>query len=245
MRLTILGAGIAGACAYRAAIDLGHEPTIYTNPHRPAAASIALATLHSPGWERAADQYQAWGVPVKRGAWTTGYRRANPEPTWETKWVAVDPAAALHVPATLSEPDGIVHIDCTAQQSWGTVTWGATWIHPDPTALLTGPHLRVHHYAPYKDITAVAWDSGVRLGSTVANTPDAAATAAAPMFDLAHDLGWIDTRDPGWELHINYRVRNPHHVRRTRHGVLFGGFHRDGYTLAALHAHDAVRQATQ
>ncbi|NBQ37925.1 MAG: hypothetical protein EBU42_10455, partial [Synechococcus sp.] len=91
MIIHIKGAGIAGCALYRAAQDLGHKPVLHDLLDRQSSSDIALAVLHSEGWEKAADQYEKWGVPVLRGARVTGYRRQDPTPTIEQRWVAVDP----------------------------------------------------------------------------------------------------------------------------------------------------------
>ena len=231
MTIHIKGAGIAGACLYRAACDLGVEAIVHTD-NRPNSSQIALATLHTEGWQAAADQYEAWGVPTERGAWASGYRRANPNPTWDTHWVAVDPVASLNIPTT-TDPAPPGAIDCTANPGWGNVTWGATWINTDPTAMLPG--LRIHHYAPYKTITGITWATDARFGSTIARTMEAAQEQATDHYDLATNLGWINPHDPGWTLHLATRVQSP-----PTHGR-YGGFHRDGYTLAALHAHETIK----
>lgn len=245
--LTILGAGIAGACAWRAASDLGHTATVVGNGQTPAAAA-GLATLHGPRARDAATLYEAWGVRVTRGALVTGYRRQDPTPTVDGAWWAVDPDSALNVPevrpVTAADlPYGPLLV-CTADPAWGTITWGATWHHPDPGALAsTG--LRVHHYAPYKHLTAVAWPSGARLGSTSAATEEGARDAAPDLLALAGRLGWADPADPAWTLLVGVRVKTPEPLAWRQGNLTFGGFHRDGYTLAATLAHEAVVTALQ
>lgn len=237
--LTILGAGIAGSCAYRACLDLGIRGTVVTD-NASSASQIALATLHSPNATEAARLYDAWGVPVKHGAWITGYRRRSPKPTWNPAWIAVDPVEALDVPTTTINPGGVT-LECTAQPTWGLITWGGTWIHPDSDALYDANTLRIHHYGPYRHITAISWPHGARLGSSVGRTEEAATLNAQQQLQVAHDIGLLDANDPAWTLRLGRRIQAKQILEPGR----FGGFHRDGYTLAALHAHQAVKDALQ
>lgn len=231
MIIHIKGAGIAGCSLYRAAQDLGHTPVLHDILNRQPASSIALAVLHTEGWEQAAETYEAWKVPVLRGARVTGYRRKDPTPTIERRWVAVDPVESLNLPYTTSEapPEAI---DATANPAWGTVNYGCTLINPNPEALRAGFH--IHHFAPYKSLTAVQWHHGARVGSSSATTMDKAIEEMERMWTIALDQGWI-VDSKGWDWTLATRVKAEPQAGR------FGGFHRDGWTLSAIRAHNTIK----
>ena len=234
MIIHIKGAGIAGCALYRAAQDLGHTPVLHDRLNRTASSKFALAVLHSEGWQEAAKQYEEWGVPVLRGARVTGYRRKDPTPTIEQRWVAVDPVASLDLPFTTSEaPEDA--IDATANVEWGEVTYGVTLMNPNPESLRAGFHL--HHYAPYKTATAIQWSHGARIGSSSSKNPQKAVDQMEDMWSIALEQGWI-VDDQGWEWALGTRVKAQPAPGR------FGGFHRDGWTLSALTAHDYIKNHT-
>ena len=234
MIIHIKGAGIAGCGLYRAALDLGHTPVLHDVLDKMPSSFVALAVLHSEGYEEAAYQYELWDVPTIRGAEVTGYRRKSTTPTWEERWIAVDPVESLNLPHTTSKaPDDA--IDCTANPEWGERTWGATWINDDPESVKPG--LRLHHYAPYKTLTAVSWSHSARLGSSSSKDQQKAAEQAFEQMEIAVSLGWINNPND-WQLLMAHRVKAPPKPGR------FGGFHRDGWTLSALTAHDYIKNHT-
>jgi hypothetical protein len=238
--LLILGRGIAGVCAWLEAVDIGL--TVELVGGHPAASAAALAVVNDG---RAADWYAGHGFRPRRVAMYSTYRTAA-MPRLRHDIFAVDPLAVLAVgerhaiDAATSEPLAV--LDCRAVAEGGSVTYGATWFHPDPAVLAT-PDLRVHLLRPYTEVHAVAWPGGARIGSTSAKTPERARQSAGRLMDYALERNWTDTAT-GWTLLEGARVRQPQLLGPLGgSAVRFGGFHRSGYTAAALYARQAVKQA--
>jgi hypothetical protein len=241
--LTILGGGIAGSWAYRSATRRGVPARIVADPSMGSGSVAALAILHSKdeSAERAVAHYRFHGIPVVAGAVVSSYRRRDPRE--EEGWWAVNPLDALVTPQADPESasDAEHFLDCRASPAWGSVTWGTTWVHPDPGALAVS-RLHVHQDRPYHDLAAMPWPDGARLGSTVATTLESATKQADRLMVTALELGWVK-HVTGWQLVAGRRVKAIDPVGTAGGLVRFGGFHRDGYTTAALFADLAVDMA--
>jgi hypothetical protein len=242
--LLILGRGIAGACAYRAAVELGVDAVV-TGGY-PVASAAALAVLHDsevPG--RALDAvaiYRRWGLTVIGGARYSSYRK--PECRHRAGYWAIDPIQALGVPFHVErDPPCARHVlDCRAVADGGSLTYGATWLHLNPEAL-SEAGLRIHQLRPYCDLNALAWPTGARIGSSAAKSPMSAHRQAVELLEFAIAHRWVTT-PYGWTLLEGCRVRQAKPIERIGDGVVrFGGFHRTGYTMAPTMAHEAVLAA--
>jgi hypothetical protein len=240
--LTILGGGIAGSWAYRSANARGIPVRLVADDVAGSASSVALAVLHSKDdtAERAVAAYRRHGIPVVAGAVVSSYRR--PDARIEDGWWAVNPRDALITPRE-SDTDPVASetewfLDCRASPTWGSTTFGATWVHENPAALSIS-RLHVHQDRPYHDLAAMPWPDGARLGSTVATTLASAVKQADRLMATAYDLGWV-AQLTGWRLLAGRRVKAYEPVGTAGGLARFGGFHRDGYTTAALFADAAV-----
>jgi hypothetical protein len=249
VRVIVIGAGIAGSAMGRALRDRGADVTIVAAGCGQARAAIALTrSTWLPREQRslllpALAAYRAAGAPMACGAWVTSFDRQG---LHQDDWWALDPLALL-VPADVvgaavgagqgqvivggQELVGDRVVWATADPSWGKVTYGVTWRHPDPAALAFSG-LRVDRMAPYRTMAGVAWGHGARIGSSNAAGLDTARRQAQRMLARAESLGWL-ARGDGWEPIEGRRVLAPMALERISGGAYrWGGFHRSGYVLA-------------
>lgn len=261
MNIIVVGAGIAGSVAARVLREAGHTVTVVARdtPSHSVAATAVLRRAWHPDTERAdfdhaLATYQRWGIPLRNGAFVTNYRTPGRAPRHDPDWQLIDPRLPLLTPdvygtvdyATARSvrlangsrlvADAVVCAPGAASplSAPGSVTWGVTWVHPDPE-VLTEPVFRVHHLAPYKTGMAGVVGARVRLGSSSAKTYASALKQAQAMLERFAELGIIrSTR--GWEPLAGARLNAAPRVC-TRVGVHYlTGYHRTGYALAPADA---------
>lgn len=246
MRILIIGAGICGSSLARAAQAAGHEVTV-VDDHLAcdslAAAAVLRRAWHTGGeralFNRTMALYRQWGVPVTSGAVVTSYRREDvrTDPDWHLVdpsaplWTSVTPGHAVALDHGISLGDTRIDADHVL---WATgrhrgevsgVTFGVTWVHPDPVIGLGTPEtLRVHHCAPYKTMIAGVAGATARFGSSSASSIAKAREQANSMLAEANRLGMI-TDMANWSPREGIRVKSAP-------AATLGGMHRTGYALA-------------
>jgi len=258
--LLIVGAGVVGSSAKRIADEHGWASTLADgNPHR-AASRAALATIR-PQWlgehgktiaGRSWRWYDDWGATVTRQALVTSYRNLEPRP--QSDWWLVDPDRILVQPDL--EVD-VEHVWCDNGRVHARINGeprtydaclmatgaygrdfiggykeqhGATLINRNLT--LDAP-LYVHHLRPYHSLTVGDVGGAVRLGSSVASTPDKAVTEIRLMLDAAERLGLVPRSDD-WQLSVGIRAKAPKPVVPLigQNVARIGNLGRSGYGLA-------------
>lgn len=253
--IVVVGAGIAGSSVARAARRAGIRVTVVAEgrEHSRAAAALLRAAYHvkRPGepalYERSVALYGEWGVPLDaRGGWVTNYRTPDREPRYDPDWLLLDPAAPLVTPdrSGHARPTargvrvGTLDVDadtvvwCTGAATGSSLTYGVTWVHPDPAALTAPDRLRIHHIAPYKTIAAGTAGGVARLGSSSARDAELAdeqgrrMLAAAAQVGIIHSLtGWVPIR--GQRCTASVPVAAPGGIHQSLNDL-----HRTGYALA-------------
>jgi hypothetical protein len=267
--LIVVGAGIGGSSVTRIARAHGHQVTLVSEgpPHSLAATAVLHRRYHvgKPGelglWGTSMALYDSWGVTKVQGGLVTNYRTPGRDPRADNEWAMIDPAAPL-VP-----PDASGHVrdatGCTVTLEDGSVleaqsvviasgatgnlsragrrSWGVTWVHDDIGVLHERSHVRVHHVAPYKKITATVLGGAARLGSSNASTPEKALTSGEKLLQQAYEAGMVSTVQ-GWRAVLGARLAAQPYTFRTPSGAWgLGGFHRTGYALGPGAALDLCR----
>lgn len=250
LKLTVVGAGVAGSALAREARRRGH--TVKLIGGAPSASLAALSVVRakyvadapdaSEAVAYALERYREAGCQVIEGASVSSNQK--PDPKLEPDWFAVEPAPFLVKPDVTEEkgaryvdPNSDATINCSGAAGLeGKVTFGVTWINVDPKALKL-PGLNVHRYAPYRSADAVAFRSGCRLGSSSASTIEGARKEAAKIMAVATERGWI-ARTDGWYGMVGRRVKRDSLFGPGPAPRLWdlGGFHRSGWSLAPLRA---------
>lgn len=263
----VVGAGIVGSCAVRAARAAGASVLHLAGPQPPhslAAAAITRPTYlpadTRPALPRTLENY---GQAVAcTGAYVTSYRTPGQRPKPQTLWWLIDPVAPLTAPdatvtvtaahpGTVETEEGrrytgravILATGATSPLSpAGTVTWGVTWT--GPTEALAYPDaLRVHHWAPYKAISAGPAGGVARVGSSSGRTREAAEVSGRKLLTTAHEAGLISTPDVFTPL-TGARLKTSTTVHRLGPAFYWvGGHHRNGYALGPADATRATHLA--
>jgi choline dehydrogenase-like flavoprotein len=255
VKLTIVGAGVGGSALAREATARGHDVKVIA-AGKPLASYAALAILR-PSYVAAGDAAQAVEYALQRyreaecevvaGAFVSGSKQ--PEPRLENGWWAVDgrkyliaPNVTEHVEHDYVDPNADFTVHATGPALPGKHTWGYTWVSPYPDSL-NFDGLRVHRFAPYRSVDAVAYKSSCRIGSSSAVSQATAQKQAQDMFWLAQDLGWVN-KPRDFVLVSGVRVAGG-----AVGGLLlpsgawqFGGFHRSGWALAPIRARQLVEE---
>jgi hypothetical protein len=267
MRFVVVGAGIGGSAFTRVARGAGHEVVLISDQdkiHSLAATAVLRRGYHkgpeAATWDESMSFYRAWNIPLVSGAYVTNYRTPDKAEHFDKDWHLIDPAAPLLAPDVLTRvntiydgsvatPSGAVYTGDAVILAPGTspyaldgkVTWGVTWVHPDPGVLRRPEALQVHHWAPYKSIVAGPVGRRARLGSSSASTVESAHAQARVMLAAARDIGMIHST-VGWSAETGARLQTKeHHARYMgKRTWWFGGFHRTGYALAPSLAHRLI-----
>lgn len=253
----IVGAGIAGSVLATTLRERGREVTVVAGDHGQSPAALAIAReTYVPKHEVAAmhtslDWYRDQGVEVIQGAEVSTYARRGV--TYDDGWWAVEPNRCLVKPDLDAwvepNPDGpgVVRAGDTAPITarhvvWcdaggsGTVTWGCTWVHPDPKAVTCA--FAAHTTSPYRTVCVVRFSDHARVGSSSAKVFDTAMRQGTEQFAAACRMGWVRDTE-GWERITGFRLRRETYAERTPRGDWrWGGFHRSGYSLAPALAAD-------
>jgi hypothetical protein len=248
MELTVVGTGVAGSSLARLARERGH--TVRLIGGKPLASLAALAVVRTSyvnepdakdACAYAIEQYLKAGCEVIRGATVSSPRARTKR---EEDWWAVEPGPFLvplderrEVEPGWADPRADLTIHATGAQSLsGEITYGVTWINADPGALKVDG-LVVHRYAPYRSVDAVRFQRGCRVGSSSSKTEAGARKEAVKLMELATELGWVNPRAQPWATLTARRVKRETLSERLNRKVwTFGGFHRNGWSLAPLRA---------
>lgn len=260
MKIIVVGAGIAGSSLTRLARAKGHEVTLFSAvpPNSLAGVCILRRAYHSvPAervwFDRSVELYQNWAIPVKKGGYVTSYSRPGEPQRYDGDWRMVNPAHPLlpeDVQGTAIPIGGNAVVTAGEQRyeadavvlatagfgSDAARTFGGTWVNTDPNALRDVIH--VHHWAPYKTITAGVVGGQARLGSSSAKTAEQARLRGHDMMFKAVELGW--TTWDGWRLMLGTRWKSDRLFGREGKLWRLGGFHRTGYALAPAVAEELL-----
>lgn len=257
MKIVVVGGGIAGSCVARLARERGHRVTLIGQqaPAHSLAATAVLRRGYHKGaeaqdWDRSMLLYRRWGIYPLLGGQVTNYRTPARAAHVDRDWQMINPATPLVpldiVDTVVAVEPGVVHtrsgedvvgdVIVTAPgvselSPAGRVTWGVTWLHTEPGVLTDRLGVVVHHYAPYKTITAGSVGGRVRLGSSSAASQDAAWLQGRALLAKALDAGMVRSVE-GWSGVLGARLQTSEHVARRDYGWWIGGFHRTGYALA-------------
>ncbi len=249
--LLIVGAGIVGSCAaaYARSRGLTVEIVAGADPAHSDAAAALLRPSYLPK-ERRGDLAVALGQYGRElyDGWVTSYQRPGAEPVLQPGWALISPPHQLLAPdrvEILEEiPDHPRVLLATGAHTAlprpeGTITWGVTWVG-QPSALVCPDRLRLHHYAPYKTISAGAVGGLARVGSSSGRTPEDAMARGVTMLEKAFAVGLVH---PGADLRplLGARLKTAENVVQISPGVVWaGGHHRNGFALAPADSRRAV-----
>lgn len=231
------------------------------NPASNAAVALLRRGYHHGDqlalFDRSLELFKKWGVTVRQGGWVTNYRKPGRTPREEADWFVIDPLEPL-VGSDLgmgptpgicyplatgvgleAEDPAMYRYEGADRVLWATgatirptgATYGVTWTHAQPDAVLTAPdQVRMHHYAPYKTIAVAKVGRSARLGSSSANSPEGALEQGRKMLQAAYEVGMINTVS-GWEAYVGVRCKGSEIELDGIHSYV-GGYHRTGYAIA-------------
>jgi hypothetical protein len=260
MRITVIGAGIAGSALTRLARERGHDVSLVSVGPPASAAALAVAR---PSWLKLEDRlglafsldwYRANGMLIATEAAVRNAKTPT-EVKLQGGWYLIDPLAPLVAPdeeRAVTRDDfhrGGPIVVCVGAgatfpppriggTNWGsTATCAAAWEEAGHL-----PTLQVAHLRPYHSVM-VACDGGhIRLGSSQGATPEAADRRLYSDLAVAEELGLVG-RGWAWDIVRGQRVTvKAPRVQRNGNRYTMTNYGRLGYSLAPWDAHNVLEE---